>query len=120
MQISKAVAVCKDFSPLKLLLKIILNNINIMKKIQNKLWILGFFISFSVFGQTTITGLKKDYTESMDSLLLYVNKQPITTGILHERVMNFSNLDALKANGAITNSNYNHFLQSWSEFALFF
>ena len=84
------------------------------------MWFLCFFISLSVFGQTTITGLKKDYTESMDSLLLYVNKQPITTGILHERVINFSNLDALKANGAINSSNYNHFLQSWSKLALFF
>ena len=80
-----------------------------------KLWFLSLFVGFSTFGQTTITGLKKDYTESMDSLLLYVNKQPITTGILHERVMNFSNLDALKANGAITNSNYQHYIQSWSE-----
>ena len=78
-----------------------------------KLWLLSLFVAFSTFGQTTITGLKKDYTVSMDSLLLYVNKQPITTGILHERVMNFANLDALKANGAITNSSYNHFLQSW-------
>lgn len=84
-------------------------------KILKKIWFLGFLVGFSTFGQTTITGLKKNYTQSMDSLLLNVNKQPITTGILYERIMSFANLDALKANGAITNSNYNHFLQSWGE-----
>ncbi|WP_310555338.1 T9SS type A sorting domain-containing protein [Flavobacterium sp.] len=83
--------------------------------ILKKLWFLCLFVAISTSGQTTITGLKKDYTQSMDSLLLNINKQSITTGILHERIMNFANLDALKANGAITNSNYNHFLQSWSE-----
>ena len=80
-----------------------------MKKTILKLLFLTIFsFSISAQSQATFTGLKKDYTESSDSLLLYVNKQPITTGILHERVMNFSNLDALKANGAITNSNYQH------------
>ena len=92
-----------------------------MKKIILKLLFLAICtFSITAQSQATFTGLKKDYTESMDSLLLYVNKQPITTGILHERVMNFSNLDALKANGAINSSNYQHFLQSWSELALFF
>lgn len=65
--------------------------------------------------QATFTGLKKDYTESSDSLLTYVNKAPITTGILYDRVMSFSDLDWLKENGTITNSNYQHFIQSWSE-----
>ena len=41
--------------------------------ILKKLWFLSLFVGFSTFGQTTITGLKKDYTESMDSLLTYVN-----------------------------------------------
>ena len=65
--------------------------------------------------QVTFTGLKKDYTQSMDSLLTYVNKTPVTTGILYDRIMSFSDLDALKDNGAITKSNYEHFIQSWSE-----
>lgn len=68
-----------------------------------------------MYGQTTYTGLKKDYTQSMDSLLTYVNKAPITTGILYDRVMAFSSLNMLKENGVITKSNYQHFIQSWSE-----
>lgn len=80
-----------------------------------KIWFVTCLVGFSVFGQNTITGLKKDYTQSMDSLLLNINKQPINTGILYERIMSFTDLDALKANGAITTSNYDHFIQAWSE-----
>jgi Secretion system C-terminal sorting domain/Putative serine esterase (DUF676) len=65
--------------------------------------------------QVTFTGLKKDYTQSMDSLLNYVNKAPITTGILYDRVMPFAKLDMLKLNGSTTTSNYQNFIQSWSE-----
>ena len=83
--------------------------------LSKKLVYLCFFISFSMFSQATFTGLKKDYTQSSDSLLTYVNKAPITTGILYDRVMSFSDLDWLKENGTITNSNYQHFVQSWSE-----
>jgi len=85
--------------------------INLLKK----LCILCIFANCSLFGQTTYTGLKKDYTQSMDSLLTYVNKTPITTGILYDRVMAFSSLNMLKENGIITKSNYQHFIQSWSE-----
>jgi len=90
--------------------------INLLKK----LCILCIFANCSLFGQTTYTGLKKDYTQSMDSLLTYVNKTPITTGILYDRVMAFSSLNMLKENGIITKSNYQHFIQSWNELNLLF
>lgn len=87
-----------------------------MKKTIQKLLFLAICIfSITAQSQATFTGLKKDYTESSDSLLTYVNKAPITTGILYDRVMSFSDLDWLKENGTITNSNYQHFIQSWSE-----
>lgn len=79
------------------------------------LWLICCFSCFSFYGQTTFTGLDKDYTQRMDEILINVNKTPITTGILYDRVMSFSDLDWLKENGAVTNSNYQHFIQSWSE-----
>ena len=72
-------------------------------------------ISITANSQTTFTGLKKDYTQSMDSIMSYVNKTPITTGILYDRVMSFSSLNMLKENAIVTKSNYKHFIQSWSE-----
>jgi hypothetical protein len=85
--------------------------INLLKK----LWFVCCFCSFSVSGQATFTGLKKDYTQSMDSLLTYVNKQPIATGILYDRVMPFASLSSLLYNNTVTNSNFQHFIQSWSQ-----
>lgn len=60
------------------------------------LFVINCFFSLSTQAQVTFTGLKKDYTQSMDSLLTYVNKTPVTTGILYDRIMSFSDLDALK------------------------
>lgn len=73
--------------------------------------------AFSIIAQSqvTYTGLDKDYTQNMDYLLTNVNKTPITSGILYDRIMSFSALNWLKENGNITNSNYQHYLQSWSE-----
>ncbi len=71
--------------------------------------------SITTNSQTTFTGLKKDYTQSMDSIMTYVNKTPITTGILYDRVMSFSSLNMLKENAIVTKSNFQHFIQSWSE-----
>ena len=85
------------------------------KSILSMLWLISCLSSLSIYGQTTFTGLNKDYTQRMDEILINVNKTPITTGILYDRVMSFSDLDWLKENGAITNSNYQHFIQSWSE-----
>jgi hypothetical protein len=75
------------------------------------------FLTFSISAQSqaTFTGLDKDYTQSMDYLLTNVNKTPISTGILYDRVMSFSSLSMLKENGTITKSNYLNFIQSWSE-----
>lgn len=85
------------------------------KSILSVLWLICCFSSLSFYGQTTFTGLDKDYTQNMDILLTNVSKTPITTGILYDRIMSFSDLDWLKENGAVTNSNYQHFIQSWSE-----
>lgn len=79
------------------------------------LWLICCFSSLSFYGQTTITGLDKDYTQRMDEIIVNVNKTPITTGILYDRIMSFSNLNWLKENGVVTKSNYKHFIQSWSE-----
>lgn len=79
------------------------------------LWLICCCSSLPFYGQATFTGLDKDYTQNMDILLTNVSKTPITTGILYDRIMSFSNLDWLKQNGAVTNSNYQHFIQSWSE-----
>lgn len=75
------------------------------KNILRLLLVINCFFAFNMHAQATFTGLKKDYTQSMDSLLTYVNKTPVTTGILYDRIMSFSDLDALKDNGAITKSN---------------
>ncbi|WP_445716852.1 esterase/lipase family protein [Flavobacterium sp.] len=87
-----------------------------MKKlIIPMLWLICCFNILPLYSQVTYTGLDKDYTQRMDEILINVNKTPITTGILYDRIMSFSNLDWLKQNGAVTNSNYQHFIQSWSE-----
>lgn len=70
---------------------------------------------FLTFAQITIDGTTGDYTTNVDNILTYVDKSPITTGILYDRVMSFADLDILKEDGNITNSNYQHFMQSWSE-----
>lgn len=74
-----------------------------------------FILGANLQAQATFTGLKKDYTESMDSLLTYVDKRPISTGILYDRVMSFTSLNMLKEDGKITKSNNLNFIQSWSE-----
>ncbi|WP_445722825.1 esterase/lipase family protein, partial [Flavobacterium sp.] len=85
------------------------------KSILTTLWFICCFNILPLYSQVTYTGLDKDYTQRMDEILINVNKTPITTGILYDRIMSFSNLDWLKQNGAVTNSNYQHFIQSWSE-----
>ncbi|MCL9771055.1 hypothetical protein NAT47_11575 [Flavobacterium sp. HXWNR69] len=85
------------------------------KSILSTLWLICCLVSLPFYSQVTYTGLDKDYTQRMDEILINVNKTPITTGILYDRIMSFSDLDWLKENGTITNSNYQHFIQSWSE-----
>lgn len=71
-------------------------------------------INILSFGQITTTG-SGDYTENIDNILSNLDKSPVTTGILYDRVMSFADLDLLREDGYITTSNYQHFLQSWSE-----
>jgi len=87
-----------------------------MKNIILKSLLLAFCVfSITAQSQVTYTGLDKDYTQNMDYLLTNVNKTPISSGILYDRIMSFSALNWLKENGVVTNSNYQHFIQSWSE-----
>lgn len=80
------------------------------------LLILAFLFLYSLsFGQVTSNSSSGDYTANMDNILTNVDKSPITTGILYDRVMSFADLDLLKEDGLVTTSNYQHFMQSWSE-----
>lgn len=65
------------------------------KNILKLLFIVICTFSTTAQSQAAFTGLKKDYTQSMDSIITYVNKTPITTGILYDRVMSFSSLNML-------------------------
>ena len=60
-----------------------------------------FLVTFVSNAQVRYTGLEKTYTESMDSLLTYVNKQQVSTGILYDRVMPFAHLDVLPASARL-------------------
>lgn len=81
-----------------------------------KLLVLKFLALYSIsFGQITSNATSADYTTNTDNVLSNVDKTPITTGILYDRVMSFADLDLLKEDGAITTSNSQHFMQSWSE-----
>jgi hypothetical protein len=62
--------------------------------------------------QVKYEGLDKDYTQSMDSLLTYVDKSKINTGILYDRVFTFIHLE--NEQDTIV-SDYRHFIQSWHE-----
>lgn len=65
-----------------------------MKNIILKSLLLTFCaFSISAHSQATFTGLDKDYTQNMDYLLTNVNKTPITSGILYDRIMSFSALN---------------------------
>ena len=87
-----------------------------MKKTILKLLFLAICaFSIATHSQATFTGLDKDYAQNMDYLLTNVSKTPITSGILYDRIISFSALNWLKENGTVTNSNYQHFIQSWSE-----
>lgn len=83
------------------------------KKIQTFITVSIIFSTLS-FAQVTTNGLE-DYTAEMDNILTHVDKSPVTTGILYDRVMSFADLDLLKEDGYITTSKYQHFMQSWSE-----
>ena len=65
-----------------------------MKNIILKSLLLAFCVfSITAQSQVTYTGLDKNYTQNMDYLLTNVNKTPITSGILYDRIMSFSALD---------------------------
>ncbi len=89
-----------------------------MKKIMKKKYIFCIVLTFaclSLNAQAVYKGSKNNYTENIDALLSKIDKKYITTEILYNRVMPFSNLNRLKENGKITTSDYSNFIQSWSE-----
>lgn len=55
-------------------------------------------INILSFGQITTTG-SGDYTENIDNILSNLDKSPVTTGILYDRVMSFADLDLLREDG---------------------
>lgn len=99
-------------------MKKIFTNVVLYKIKQNllKLVTSAFLLSYSLpFGQVTSNSSAGNYTENMDNILTNVDKSPITTGILYDRILSFADLDLLKEDGVITTSNSQHFMQSWSE-----
>ena len=53
------------------------------------------------------------FTHMVDSLLKYVNKRPVTSGILYDRVAPFARLDAFRPSKDTTG--FQHFRQAYSE-----
>jgi hypothetical protein len=76
-----------------------------MKKLNLALWQLAFLLPLFSFAQ------EETYKESMDNLLVNVNKSQLTTNILYDRVYSFANLDS----NTPTKLNYNNFIQAWNE-----
>ena len=91
------------------------SSLSVNNKILRLVFLILFTLSSFAFAQITVDGTTGDYTTNIDNVLTHVDKSPITTGILYDRVMSFADLDILREDGTITTSNYQHFMQSWSE-----
>ncbi len=77
-----------------------------MKKISLFLLLVGQIYLVSAQAPT--------YTQWVDSIFQYVDKNQATTGILYERVMPFANLENFNRTQADTSS-ATHFMQAYSE-----
>jgi hypothetical protein len=76
-----------------------------MKKINLAFWQLLFLLPLFSYAQ------EETYKESMDNLLVNVNKSQLTTNILYDRVYSFANLES----DTPIKLNYNNFMQAWNE-----
>lgn len=66
---------------------------------------LALLLCINLFAQ------EKNYTQKMDSLMMYVDMSQMTTPILYDRIFSFSDLST----SLPSNISYDYFLQSWSE-----
>ncbi len=75
---------------------------------------LGLFFGF-IFNSKNVPNQQNasPFTHVVDSLLKYVNKSPVTSGILYDRVAPFARLDAFRP--AKDTTGFQHFRQSYSE-----
>lgn len=71
--------------------------------------------SFFAKAQEKNSILPKDYTVTMDSLLLHVNKDQINTGLLYDRVVNNEGLLDFNDTKNPKKSSMWHFIQALSE-----
>ncbi|MEJ7779322.1 MAG: alpha/beta fold hydrolase [Daejeonella sp.] len=74
--------------------------------------LLLFFLALNYF--TVQAQTLKNYTQTADSCLSYLDKSGITTGILYDRVYPFAALAIFNENYADTSS-YSHFIQGYNE-----
>ena len=86
---------------------------NIISKIL--LLIVLLFANTGFAQDVRMEGNSKTYLETMDSLLTNIDKQKITTGILYNRVMSFTELPLQTDDGERRVYDAGYFIQSWSE-----
>ena len=73
------------------------------------------FLSTILFAQEKPSIAPKNYTVAMDSLLRFVNKGDLKTGLLYDRVVANANLLEFNSKEAKKSSSYWHYIQALSE-----
>ena len=73
------------------------------------------FLSTILFAQEKPSIAPKNYTVAMDSLLRFVNKGDLKTGLLYDRVVANANLLEFNNKEAKKSSSYWHYIQALSE-----
>jgi len=74
---------------------------------------LGLFFGFIFNSKNVSVEHNSPYTHVVDSLLKYVNKNAVSTGILYDRAAPFARLDAFRP--AKDTTGFQHFRQAYSE-----
>ena len=73
------------------------------------------FLSTILFAQEKPSIAPKNYTVAMDSLLRFVNKKEIKTGLLYDRVVANANILEFNIKDTKKSSSYSHYIQPLSE-----
>ena len=73
------------------------------------------FLSTTLFAQEKASIAPKNYTVAMDSLLRFVNKKDLKTGLLYDRVVANANLLEFNNKDNKKSSSYWHYIQALSE-----
>lgn len=73
------------------------------------------FTMILVLAQTLQAQLVNTYTTEMDAMFLHLDKTPITTGILIDRIFPAANLQEFNQGTRIDTTSCTHFNQAWSE-----